>query len=285
MAPAGRGVGATLAILLGAVGLAYLALTALVYVQQPHFIYFPSRAAGVTPAAIGLSYADVHLDTADGVRLHGWYLPAAGARGTLLFLHGNAGHIGHRLDSLALFNELAMAVLIIDYRGYGASGGRPHERGTYADAEAAWRYLVEDRGIDPDTIVVFGRSLGAAIAIHLATRVEAAGLVVESGFTSVRDLARHHYPWLPGALALRIRYPALERIGAVRCPVLVAHGRGDGIVPFAMGERLYAAAPAPKWFLELDGGHNDGFLRTGNRYRAALARFFAQVLPAANPID
>lgn len=257
----------------------WLAAFALLYAFQPSFIYFPARTLAATPADAGLAWEDVRLRTADGVALHGWYVPAEPVRGTLLFLHGNAGNISHRLSSLAQFHRLGLATLIVDYRGYGRSEGSPDEAGTYADAHAAWRYLTAERGIDPGRIVVFGRSLGGAVAAELAARTTPAGLIVESAFTSVRAMSRHYYPWLPTALLVRIRYPTLAYLRAIRCPVLVAHSRADEIVPPAFGRELYAAAPGPKWFLELDGGHNDGHLVTGSRYLEALDRFLAQVLP------
>lgn len=265
--------------LLTIVATVYLAAALLLYAFQPSFIYFPFRQLDATPADAGLAYEDVGIATADGLRLHGWYVPAPNARGTLLFLHGNAGNIGHRLDSLVIFHRLGLSTLIIDYRGYGRSPGTPSERGTYTDATAAWSWLTSTRGIEARRIVVFGRSLGAAVATELASRERPAGLILESPFPSVRAMARHYYPWLPSGLLVRIRYPLTDYLQRVRCPVLVVHSRTDEIVPFELGRRVYAAAPQPKWLLEIEGGHNDGFLVSGAHYTAGLGAFLERVLP------
>lgn len=188
---------------------AWLLVATLMYFFQPGFVYLPRRTLDASPADIGLRYQSIHFMARDGVRLHGWYVPARAKRGVLLFFHGNAGNISHRLDSLRIFNRLGLSTFIIDYRGYGLSEGTPSEAGTYQDAEAAWRLLTEQRRHDASEIVVFGRSLGAAVAVWLAARHRPAGLIAESTFTSIRDLARVHYPFLPTGLLVRIEYPTL----------------------------------------------------------------------------
>lgn len=256
----------------------YVVVLAMVYFNQERMLFLPSRALVATPRDAGLDYRDVRLATADGETLHGWLLPAAApAAFTLLFFHGNAGNISHRLQSLALFHRLRVDVLIIDYRGYGESTGKPSEAGTYLDADAAWRYLTEERGIDPAAIVLFGRSLGGAVAIELAARTPApaAGLIVESTFTSVPDLAAELYPFLPSRRLSRLRYAAAARIANVRCPVLVLHSRDDEIIPYAHGLALHAAAREPKTLFAMRGGHNDGFVVSGRPYERALGDFIA----------
>jgi fermentation-respiration switch protein FrsA (DUF1100 family) len=273
-----------LTAVLAALGI-YLAFLTLVYLGQSSLVYLPDAAGRglvATPAAIGLAFEDVHLRTEDGVSLHGWLVSATekrpqGPRGTLLFFHGNAGNISHRLDSLRIFAELGLDVFIFDYRGYGRSAGRPSEVGTYRDATAAWRWLTQERRIDPSQIVLFGRSLGAAVAIELATRTDPVGLIVESAFTSVPDLGAQLYPFLPVRLLSRYRYDNLGRIASVRAPLLVVHSRGDEIVPFRQGQALFSAAREPKQFLELQGGHNDGFLASEAAYRRGLAEFLASL--------
>jgi hypothetical protein len=259
----------------------YLAFLALVFLGQSRLLYLPDvagRSLAATPRAIGLSYEDVHLRTEDGVSLHGWLVsaPVTVRRGmTLLFFHGNAGNISHRLDSIRIFADLGLDVFILDYRGYGLSEGSPSEPGTYRDANAAWRWLTGERGLAPGQILLFGRSLGAAVALELATRVEPAGVILESAFTSVPDLGAEIYPFLPVRLLSRYRYDNRGRIASVRAPVLVVHSRGDEIIPFRHGQALFAAASEPKRFLELQGGHNDGFLVSGVGYRRGLAEFLA----------
>lgn len=258
-------------------GFVYALLVAGAYVAQPRLVYFPEvgRELVATPAAVGLEFDDLQLTTADGVRLHAWYVRTKQPRGVVLFCHGNAGNISHRLDSLAQFARLGYDTLIFDYRGYGRSEGSPGEAGTYLDGEAAWDYLVRDRGVAPADVVLFGESLGAAIAARLASHGEPRALVMLSAFTSIPELGQELYPILPVKRLARIRYPTLEYAQAARAPVLVAHSRDDEIVPFRHGERLYAAAAAPKRFLAMRGGHNEAFFFTRPDWERALADFLA----------
>lgn len=261
--------------------LVYVALCAFLYVYQPRLLYLPgvpTRDHVATPKALGLDYTPVRIGTADGEALDGWFVPAAKARGTLLFFHGNAGNISHRLRSIADFHALGLAVLIVDYRGYGASTGEPTEDGTYADATAAWRYLTETRGVAADRIVLFGRSLGGAVAANLASRVRPAGLILESAFTSAPDLAAEYYWFVPARWLTRFRYDNRAALAAIDCPVLVIHSRQDEIVPFAHGRALFETARAPKDFLELRGGHNDGFVVSGRTYTDGLDAFLEKAL-------
>lgn len=265
------GVGLVLGIVLG-----LLLAGAGAWLLQPKLLFRPYPEMVGVPLDWGFDFDDVWLTTADGVHLHGWFLPNPRRRAsphTLLFLHGNAGNISHRSASLAIFAELGLDQLIIDYRGYGQSDGKPSETGLYRDAAAAWRWLTEARGVAPADIVVFGRSLGGAVATELASRVQPGALIVESSFTDVAAMARLHHPLLARFVPLRYRLPSAEYLAQVRSPVLVLHSPDDGIVPFAHGEALFAAAPGPKRFVELAGGHNEGFLDSQPRYQAALAGF------------
>ncbi len=255
---------------------AYGALVLLVSCSQSRMIYFPdmpSRELTATPRQIGLAYESVEFTTADGVKLHGWFVPAAEPRGTLLFFHGNAGNISHRLDSLRIFHDLGLGTLILDYRGYGQSEGTPSEEGTYLDAEAALGYLQKQRGVAAEGVIVFGRSLGAAIAAHLASRHQVRALILESAFTSVPEMAATLYPFLPTRWLVRFSYATKDYVGERSCPLLVIHSRDDEIVPFEQGQALFAAANPPKRFLELRGGHNDGFLASRRAYVKALDEF------------
>jgi len=266
--------------------LGYLAVVAVVYANQARLLYLPhqpGRTITATPAAIGLAYEAVTLTASDGVALHGWYVPAAAERGTVVLFHGNAGNIGHRLDTLRFLNDLGLATLIIDYRGFGRSEGRPTEAGTYRDAEAAWAHLVTERGVAPERIVVFGRSLGAAVAAHLAANHSPAALVLESPFTSVPDLAATLYPYLPVRWISRFRYATADYAAAAGCPVLVIHSRDDEVVPIAHGRAVYAAIPGPKRFLEIDGGHNGGWAESARTYREGWSAFLAEHLDISAP--
>jgi fermentation-respiration switch protein FrsA (DUF1100 family) len=261
--------------------LTYGALVLWIYLTQSRMVYLPdlpSRDIPATPDRAGLAWEPVRLDTTDGIVLGAWFLPAEGADTALLFLHGNAGNRGHRLDSLRLFHDLGLAVLILDYRGYGDSEGAPSEAGTRRDARAGWDYLVGRRGFDPERIVIFGRSLGAAVAARLAADLVAGAappraLVLESTFTSVPDLGAEFYPWLPVRLISRLRYDTLGLMRRITSPVLVVHSPEDEIIPFAHGQRLFAAAREPKRFLALRGGHNTGYQVSREAYRDGLAAF------------
>jgi fermentation-respiration switch protein FrsA (DUF1100 family) len=260
---------------------AYAVVLLALFVFQSRLVFFPdmpSRTVGPGPDSIGLAFEPVEIVTEDGVKLDAWYVPAQQPRGVVLFFHGNAGNISHRLDSLRIFNALNLDTLIFDYRGYGRSEGKVSEQGTYRDGEAAWRYLREKRGIAAAEIVLFGRSLGAAIAAYVASRHTPGALIQESGFVSVPDLAAALYPWMPARRLARIKYPTGEYLKAVSCPVLIVHGRDDEIIPFDQGRKLFERAREPKHFLELPGGHNDGFLVSGRRYLDGLDSFLADSL-------
>ena len=260
------------------VAVVYVGLAALLYLFQSRLIYFPMREIAATPKAVGLAYEGVRFTAEDGTVLDGWFIPAGTPRATLLFFHGNAGNISHRLDSLVIFHRLGLSTFIFDYRGYGRSEGRPTEEGTYQDAMAAWRYLTEERGVSPEKIVLFGRSLGGSVAAWLAARHTPGALIVESTFTSVPDFASEMYPWLPARWLTRFRYDAVKHLSSITCPVLVVHSRDDEIIPVGHGRRLYEAAREPRQFLEIRGGHNGGFLQSGKEYIDGLERFLAAYL-------
>jgi uncharacterized protein len=264
-----------------ACALASLTSGCIVRSVEDRFIFFPTRELIGSPADAGLDYSDVVLRTDDGVRLHGWWVPAEPERAVVLFFHGNAGNISDRVESIRTFHDLDLSVFIVDYRGYGRSDGVPSEPGTYHDADAAWSFLTVDRGIAADRIVVFGRSLGGAVACDLATRHQPRALILESTFTSVRDMAVAAMPLLPVAPFLRTRYDSLSKIGRVHCPVLVIHSRDDEVVPFKLGQQLYEKANAPKTFVELRYGHNEGFILSGETYTAGLDQFLTEQVAAA----
>ena len=254
----------------------YAGVTALIYFRQSSLIYYPNvagRNLTATPQQIGLAFEDVELVTEDKVRLHGWFIPSDNARGTVLFFHGNAGNISHRLDSIAIFNRMSLNVFIFDYRGYGQSQGRVTEAGTYLDAEAAWSYLIETRSINADKIVVFGRSLGSSIAAWLTSGHTPAGLILESSFSSVPSIAQRLYPFLPTKWLTKFSYDTQLYVSSIACPLLVVHSKNDEIIPYAEGRLVFDAAPADKQFLDIRGGHNDGFIVTGRAYTDGLSTF------------
>jgi len=252
------------------------------------FIYFPSRGLNATPDQWGLRYEDAEMRTADGLRLHGWFVPAPGAGPTLLWAHGNGGNIADRLPIIRLVHQrFRLPLLIFDYRGYGQSEGSPSEAGTYRDADAALAYLRGRPDVERTRIVYYGESLGAAVVADLAAREPPAGLILEAPFTSIRDMARTHYPFLPVWHLLRTKYDSLGKIGRVRAPLLILHGDRDEIVPVAQGRRLFEAASPPKEFVALAGtGHNDAwFVGGGEPVIRAWSRFLTTLAapPPAAP--
>ena len=258
----------------------YVLLIAYVYVKQGSMLYFPLKDIETTPLAIGLDYQDLTLRTKDGVDISAWYVPAKNARGFVLFCHGNAGNISHRLDSIRIFHGLGLGVLIFDYRGYGRSKGAPDEEGTYRDAEAAWDYLVNSLHVNPEKVIFFGRSLGSAVAAETALQKQEGVLIMESGFTSVPDLGSNFYPYLPVRLLSKYRYASIEKVGKIKMPKLFIHSPEDEIVPYEQGRRLFERAGEPKEFLQLAGGHNEGFLLSGRTYIEGLDGFLSQYLPS-----
>ncbi len=257
----------------------YLLLVAVVYVSQAGMLYLPnlpSRNLDATPGAIGLDYEDITLTASDGVRVHGWFVPGESQR-VLLYFHGNAGNISHRLYSIREWNELGLSVFIIDYRGYGQSEGKPSEKGLYRDGKAAWQYLTGERGLAPEDIILFGRSLGGSVAAWLAAREQPAALIVESSFTSVPDIGQEAYPWLPVRWLTRFKHATRDGVSEVTSPVLVVHSRDDEIIPFHHGEAIYKAANEPKTFLEIRGGHNDGHAVSAAAYRDGMLEFLSSL--------
>ena len=266
------------------VAAALLIIRLLVRKFERHQMYYPIRDLEATPDLAGMDYEEVEATAEDGVRIHGWWIPASAGRATVLFCHGNAGNISHRLESIAVFRRLGMNVLIFDYRGYGRSEGSPDERGTYRDAEAAYRYLREDLGIRAERIVIFGRSLGGAVAIELARSInaeasspQAAGLIAEATFTSAVEMGKLIYPFLPVGLLVRNKYDSISKVGRLGLPILFIHSPEDDLVPYEHGLALFRAAAEPKEFLRITGGHGDGFLAAGPAYEEGLDSFLRKI--------
>lgn len=235
-------------------------------------IYYPSKNITYTPKDIGLLYEDVFLKTADQVRLNAWFIPAQSTL-TVLFLHGNAGNLSNRLEIIKLLNKLKLNVFIVDWRGYGKSQGSPHEEGLYQDALGAYNYLVKEKNISPDSIVVYGKSLGAGVGVDLVSKVEVKGLIFDSGFTCARDLARRFYPYLPAQYFLRVKYDSLIKISKISCPKLVIHSENDEIIPFKLGKKIFEAATPPKQFTQLRGSHNEAIFSDIEKFSSELLAF------------
>lgn len=261
--------------------LVYLGLVAALFVFQKHFIFHPRSAVDHTPARAGLDYEPVTIPTADGERLDAWWIPVDKPRAVILFSHGNAGNMADRTRYAPFFHRHDFSCLFYDYRGYGNSTGSCSETGTYADIEACWRYLTETRDIPAGDIIIYGKSLGGGVATYLAERVTARGLVLDSTFTSIGDLATDIYKIIPGRLLAIISYDTIRRMPHIDMPVLVIHSTDDEIVPFSHGRALYGAATADKRFLEVTGGHNASFAYNGGLYMRTIEDFFCGESAAA----
>lgn len=257
------------------IAFAYAGIVLLMTAMQSQLVFLPEqgRRDYVMPRWQGIPVEEVTLQTADGERLRAWWIGHPSPRGAAIVFNGNAGNLSHRAGYAAMFHRLGYATLLFDYRGYGASSGSPSESGTYRDAEAVWNYVTRERGITPSGVVLLGESLGTGVASWLATRVAPRAVVLASGFTSIPDVGAEIYPWLPVRLVASISYPVLENVQKITAPILVAHSPADEIIPYAHGERVYAAAREPKTFLQLAGGHNDGFLYTREEWVAEVGRF------------
>ena len=224
-----------------------------------------------------LPLQDVWFSSGDGTKLFGWYVEASAPAGVLLWCHGNAGNIIHRLENLAELYRIGLSVFLFDYRGYGKSGGIPSEEGLYQDAVAAYAYLTTTRGIRADRLVLFGRSLGACVAGTLAGQRPVAGVILESPFPSIKAVVQATVGF-PAHWLLESRYPLVERLKAIRAPILVFHGDQDTIIPMRLGREVYEAAPTPKFWYVIEGAnHNDTYLVGGQRYFSRVKRFVEEV--------
>jgi hypothetical protein len=224
-------------------------------------IFYPMKAIEATPKDIGLEYEDIYFDTEDGLRLNAWLIKSPRAKSTLILFHGNAGNISHRLEKILILRQIGLNVFIIDYRGYGKSQGRPSEEGIYKDSRAAYDYLMSRKDINRYKIISFGSSLGGAVAIDLATNRDVACLVVDSSFTSARDMGKKFYPYIPSFL-FRTKFDSVNKVKTIKSAKFFIHSINDEIVPFEFGQKLYEIASEPKEFLKILGGHNTGFFES-----------------------
>ena len=257
-----------------------LVVVAIVFWSQleKRYVFFPTSAIERTPGDVGIEYEEVFFTTSDGVTLHGWYLPGTGDV-TWLWFHGNGGNISHRVEELALFRHLlGVNQFIFDYRGFGRSPGTPSENGTYQDSKAALNYLLSRSDLAPAKIVYFGRSLGSAVAVELASRKEPLALVLVAPFSSISDMAKVAFPFTPFHMFVRGRYDSVARIRSIHRPLLIMHGDQDTTVPLSQGKKLFEAANQPKRFQLLPGAaHNDTYIAGGGSYWDTLGEFLASL--------
>ncbi len=253
-----------------------LAVLGVIYVyikyMEARGIFYPEKQLRFTPKDINAPFNDIYIKTQDHITLNGWFVPCDNSKYTLIFLHGNAGNIGNRLDKIKLLRQVKCDIFIIDYRGYGHSQGQPDESGLYYDAKAAYEYLINTRGIAPNRIILYGESLGAAIAIDLAVKSEIKAIILEGAFSSGKDMAKIIFPFLPGCI-FADKFNSLKKINSIKTAKLFIHAKEDEIVPIYLAKKLFCLAPEPKIFTELNGSHNKAFLSAENKYLLAIESF------------
>jgi pimeloyl-ACP methyl ester carboxylesterase len=247
------------------------------YFFLPSMVFFPFKDINQQPNDWGMEFTDVYLPVTEQKRIHGWFITHPEASHTLLFFHGNAGNISHRKTSIEIFYRLKLNIFIIDYQGYGHSDGSPGEQELKNDALTAWQYLIDTRKLSPNSIIIFGRSLGGAAAIHLASQVEAGALIIESVFSSIDDMAAHQAPGLASLIWLPIKFDNKSVIKQVNMPLLQFHSPDDEIIPYEQGLQVYTAARQPKQFIALKGSHNRGFMLSQPGYELAIKQFIASL--------
>ena len=253
--------------------LAYAALCFGLYFFQTKLVFIPTAGEpAYTPKSIGLDYQDLMLNSEEE-NIHAWYIPAKENKGTVLFCHGNAGNLGHRMSTISSWNKLGMNILIFDYRGYGKSTGSPTEEGCYKDAAAAYSWLKEN-GFLKQPFIIHGRSLGGGVASWAAGEFNADGLILESTFTSIPDMGSHYYPFLPIGMISSIQFSTGDRLPKLKIPLLIIHGEKGEVIPYKMGRSMAEKNKAD--FIKLQGAHNSGFEITPE-YLPGLKAFIVKV--------
>lgn len=239
-------------------------------------IFFPLKNIETTPSLLHIPFEDVYFRTEDNIGINAWFIPQEGAKYTILFCHGNAGNIGNRLEKIVLLRGADVNIFIIDYRGYGRSQGKPSEEGLYLDARAAYDYLVDERKVEAENIILYGESIGAAVIINLASEVKVAGLIAEGAFSAGRDMARQIYPFLPSFIFSN-KFDSLSKIKDINEPKLFIHSQDDEIIPFGLAKKLFNAAREPKQLKEMKGSHNTSFLDCQEAYVSYIKSFIRQL--------
>ena len=248
----------------------------LIKLLEKQLIYFPEKDFFSTPDQFGMEYQDVWITTHDNIKLHAWWIGSPTIKDTVLFFHGNAGNISHRLDRIHALGQIPIRFLLVDYRGYGQSEGSPNENGLYQDAISSYDYLIQNL-ISPNNIIVFGESLGGAVAVKLATEKKVARLLIESTFSSMKDVAALHYPFLPNSMLPNL-YPTKEIIDEINTPLLIVHGSEDDLIPINHAKKLFETAKDPKKFYEVTGaGHNDVYSIGDANYQKKIRAFLLGV--------
>lgn len=251
---------------------------------ERNFVFFPEKSLAFSPRGWGMDFEDIYLSTHDGVRLNAWLIRASRDSPMVLWFHGNAGNIADRVENARLLVDRGLSLFLVDYRGYGKSEGAPSEKGIYIDGQAAYDYLVSERDIAPGNLIVFGRSLGSTVAVYVASRNICAGAILESAITNMADMARVHYPIIPGLGTLKHKFNSIDRISGIKAPILFIHGDADEIVPYELGRRLFDAATSEKTFYTIPRAHhNDTYFVGGKEYFDRFERFVREKAGKQSP--
>lgn len=237
----------------------YLIIVGYLFFNQKQMVYYPYSKLTATPEDMGIRYENMEIRISDDETVHGWFIPSSDSsnKNVVLFCHGNAGNISNRLYTIQLFQSLNIPLLLFDYRGYGLSKGDPSEENSYQDAQLCYKWLLNTKNYKPENITIFGRSLGGGVGVELSLREKVKGLIIESTFTSAGDIGQNLFPIFPIKWFLKYKYDSITKIKNLECPVLIIHSSKDDLIPYYMGQELYAAATEPKEFFDIFGGHND----------------------------
>jgi uncharacterized protein len=258
-------------VLVLAVGLVSLSLR---YIEV-RTLFYPTKQLASFPDRAGLGFKDIFFKAADNVELNGWFIPWKDAKYTILFSHGNAGNISHRIEKLKFFNKLGYNVFIFDYEGYGKSQGKPSEKNLYRDVTAAYGYLLSS-GITQEQIIGYGESIGGAVIVDLASRKSIKAIILDSTLTSVKDMIKDVYPFLP-YWVFSSRFDSEAKISNIKIPKLIIHSQDDEIIPFKLGKKLYEASVEPKEFLKIQGGHNSNFFESEKILKEKISDFIGDL--------
>lgn len=267
-------------IALGVFGGLILVLIGYSWLFQSELVYNPSPKLLCVPSQINMAYEDLALTTEDNVKVNAWYFPLTNACGIVLICRNSSANMSYDINLIEFIQALQLEAMIFDYEGFGKSGGRPSEQGTYHDAQTAWKYLTLHRGKKPSEVVLWGNGMGGATAAWLAARENPAGLIIQSGYTSLPDLLAGHYKQVPHfvvRILCRYKYNTSGFLASVKCPVLIFHSKDDDNIPFEHGQKLLEAAHAPKWFIETGGLHGDEIFASRSVLKSAITNFVAQV--------
>jgi alpha-beta hydrolase superfamily lysophospholipase len=255
----------------------YLLSAVYKFLTQSYDVYHLKKEIKANPFDIRLYFEEIIFKSSDGINLSGWFVPARDHKGVILVLHGNGENISTGLTFIDYFNRrLGLSVFIFDYRGYGKSEGRPTEKGTYLDARAAWEYLTGAKKVKPQEIIIFGRSLGGSIAAWLAKEVKPRALILDSTFTSIKDIAAEIYPYLPVKKFFKFNYSTIDYLKDIASPVLIIHSSEDDYIPFSHAIKLYNAAKEPRQFLKIMGAHNNNYIKSGEIYIEGIKSFLSR---------